>query len=83
MENTMTTIARNLAFALVALVSTSACVSQSNVSRDTQERVLAQYARGESLDTLATNFRLGDRGAAREVVHQAMVALQKRYYQDR
>ena len=77
----MTKLARNLAFAFAVLPS--ACVSHVNVPKDTQDRVLAQYAHGESLDVLATDFRLGDREAARDVVHQAMLALQRRYYQDR
>ena len=77
----MNKLARNLAFALAAL--SSACVSHMTVPKDTQDRVLAQYARGESLEALATDFRLGDREAARDVVHQAMLALQRRYQQDR
>lgn len=77
----MNKLARNVAFAFAAL--TSACVSHMDVPKDTQDRVLAQYARGESLESLATDFRLGNREAARDVVHQAMLALQRRYYQDR
>ena len=77
----MNKLARNLVFGFAAL--TSACVSHVSVPKDTQDRVLAQYARGESLDSLAADFRLGDREAARDVVHQAMLALQRRYQQDR
>ena len=82
METTMT-IARNLAFALAALVGTSACVSHVAVPRDTRDRVLADFARGESLDKLSDTYHLGGRDAARDVVHEALLALQKRYYQDR
>ena len=45
--------------------------------------VLARYLRGESLDDLAHELALGDRDHARDVVHQAMLTLQKRYYHDR
>jgi hypothetical protein len=78
----MTTIARKLAFAFATLTA-SACVSHVQVPRDVQDRVLAQYAHGASLDAIAADFRLGDRAAARDVVHDAMLALQKRYYADR
>lgn len=43
---------------------------------------LARYLRGESLDELARDLSLADRHAAREIVHHAMLALQKRYYRE-
>jgi hypothetical protein len=45
--------------------------------------VLARFLRGESLDQLAHELALGDRDDARVAVHDAMLALQKRYYRDR
>lgn len=45
--------------------------------------VLEHYAKGESLDDLAHDFSLADRDEAREIVHRAMLSLQKRYFHDR
>ncbi len=45
--------------------------------------VLAHYAKGESLDDIARDYSLADRDEARQVVHRAMLSLQKRYFRDR
>lgn len=80
-------------FLLVLLVGASACAARS--ARNTvpteyafhdahgSAAVVARYMQGESLDELATELRLDDRDQARDVVHQAMLDLQKRYYRDR
>ena len=71
-------------FLFVILVGASACAAHSNsMSPTVCNDVLAHYAHGESLDKIAADFKLGDRDAARDAVHQAMISLQKRYYHDR
>jgi hypothetical protein len=70
---------RNLLFVLFA----GACATSKPMSPAVCNDVLSHYAQGESLDKIATDFRLGDRDAARDAVHQAMISLQKRYYHDR
>lgn len=52
-------------------------------AHDGYSDVLARYVRGESLDKLAHELALSDRDAARDLVHRAMLALQRRYYKDR
>lgn len=44
---------------------------------------LRRFAGGQSFDQVARELALADRGEARELVHRAMLALQKRYYRDR
>ncbi len=82
---TITRIAPLLtAFAIATC--TPACVAHSARPALTAEKrsaVLSRYARGESLDQIAADFRLGDRDAARDAVHDAMISLTKRYYRDR
>ena len=80
-------------FLLVLLVGASACAARG--ARTTvpteyafhdahgEAAVVARYMQGESLDELASELRLDDRDQARDVVHQAMLDLQKRYYRDR
>ena len=51
--------------------------------RGGDSEILAHYIKGESLDDIARDFSLGDRDNAREVVHRAMLQLQKRYFRDR
>lgn len=81
----MTKIAPLLtAFALAT--GPSACVTHSTrptLPAETRTAVLSRYASGESLDQIAVDFRLGDRDTARDVVHDAMISLNKRYYRDR
>jgi len=45
--------------------------------------VLARYVIGESLDKIAADFSLGSRDEARELVHHALLAVQRRYFRDR
>jgi hypothetical protein len=44
---------------------------------------LSRYIRGESYDQLAADLAHGDRDEARELVHHALIALQRRYFRDR
>jgi hypothetical protein len=53
------------------------------IARGGDSDVLARYVKGESLDDLARELALEDRGEARELVHRAMVTLQRRYFHDR
>jgi hypothetical protein len=48
-----------------------------------EARAVELYADGASLDEVATDVTHGDRAAARDLVHRALIALQRRYYQDR
>ena len=52
-------------------------------ARNGYSAVLAHYMRGDSLDQLAAELALGDRDQARDLVHRAMVSLERRYYHDR
>jgi hypothetical protein len=60
------------------LVTREACTASGGYND-----VLAHWMRGESLDELATKLALSDRDEARALLHTALYALQKRYYQDR
>ena len=51
--------------------------------RGGDSEILAHYIKGESLDDISRDFALGDRDSAREIVHRAMLQLQKRYFRDR
>ncbi|MEO8699056.1 MAG: hypothetical protein ABI867_03400 [Kofleriaceae bacterium] len=44
---------------------------------------LARFATGKSFDQVARDLELSDKGEARELVHTALLRLQKRYYKDR
>ena len=75
---------RNILLAII--LSATACAgrpSQATLPAEATNEMLARYLQGESLDQLATEMRLNDRDEARDAVHRAMIALQKRYYQDR
>jgi len=52
-------------------------------ARGGDSEVLARYAIGESLDKIASDLSLGNRDEARELVHHAMLSLQRRYFRDR
>lgn len=81
---------RTLLLALIA--ATSACAGRytaSTVPTDFafhdargEAAVVARYMQGESLDQLASDLALADRDQARDVVHHAMIDLQKRYFHD-
>jgi hypothetical protein len=60
------------------LVQRQVCTAKGGYSD-----VLARYLRGESLDQLAHELSLDNRDEAKDAVHTAMLALQKRYYRDR
>ena len=45
--------------------------------------VLSRYTKGASLDDLARDLSLGGRDEAREIVHRALLSLQRRYFADR
>jgi hypothetical protein len=75
---------RNILFAIV--LSATACAarpSHTTLTPEASNDMLARYLQGESLDNLAADMRMNDRDDARDAVHRAMIALQKRYYQDR
>jgi hypothetical protein len=52
-------------------------------ARGGDSEVLARYAIGESLDKIASDLALHNRDEARELVHHAMLSLQRRYFRDR
>ena len=71
---------------LTIALCASACAARSKydtLPAQTRTDVLAHYARGESFDKLASEFHLGSRDDARDVVHHEMISLQRRYYRDR
>jgi hypothetical protein len=45
--------------------------------------VLTRYTKGATLEDLARDLSLGNRDDAREIVHRALLSLQRRYYADR
>ena len=79
-------------FLLALVVATSACAGRYTATtvptdyafRDAhgEAAVVARYMQGESLEDLASDLSLADRDQARDVVHQAMIDLQKRYLHD-
>jgi hypothetical protein len=80
-------------FLFTLVLGASACAGRySQVSVPTEyafhdahgeAAVVARYMQGESLDQLASDLALADRDQARDVVHHAMIDLQKRYFHDR
>ncbi len=44
---------------------------------------LSRFAKGKSFDQVAQELSLTNKGEARDLVHQALLSLQKRYYKDR
>jgi len=81
----MTKTKRILVPCLIAITA-AACGARSASSTlpaQTRTEVLSHYLRGESLEQIAVDYRLHDRDDAREVVHDAMISLTKRYYRDR
>lgn len=72
--------------ALLIATGAAACGGASRhatISPTMRNEVVAHYMRGESLDDIAREFRLDGRHDARDIVHDGMIALGKRYYQDR
>jgi hypothetical protein len=57
------------------LVHHDACVAHGGYTD-----ALARFARGDSIEELARELSNGDREQARGLVHHAMLALQRRYY---
>jgi hypothetical protein len=68
-------------FSIVACAS--ACAAHSTLPVETQTEMLSHYVHGESLNELAREFKLADTGEARVVVHDALVSLYRRYYNDK
>jgi hypothetical protein len=71
---------------LVFAICASACAARSvapTIPTETRNELVFRYMKGESLEQLATELRIGDRHDAREIVHDAMLSLSKRYYRDR
>ncbi len=52
-------------------------------ARGGDSEVLARYVIGESLDKIAADLALGSRDEARELVHHALLSVQRRYFRDR
>ena len=57
--------------------------SQTCTARGGYTDALERFMRGESMDEVAQELALGDRDTARDLVHQALISLQRRYYRDR
>jgi hypothetical protein len=73
-------------FLLAVALFASACAARpdrATIPAETRVAVLTQYLRGASLDALVAQFHLYDRASARAVVHDEMIALTRRYYNDR
>jgi len=73
-------------FLLSVTLFASACAAypgRATLPVETRAAVLSQYLKGVSLDELVAQFHLADRAYARTVVHEEMIALTKRYYNDR
>jgi hypothetical protein len=68
---------------LALLALTAACYTSPVRPSPIEARAVELYADGASLDELATDLTHGDRTAARDLVHRALLALQRRYYRDR
>ena len=72
---------RTLLFAIVFV--TSACGARPQFSTATRNSALERYSQGESIDDIARELGLGDRETARAAVQAGMMAVAKRYYNDR
>jgi hypothetical protein len=59
------------------LVRRQVCMARGGYSD-----ALIRYLQGESLTDLAHDFSLADRDEARDLVHSAMITLQKHYFRD-
>ena len=80
-------------FLIALVVAASACAGRASHPTVPTEyafhdahgeaAVVARYMQGESLEELASDLSLSDRDQARDVVHQAMLDLQRRYFHDR
>jgi hypothetical protein len=44
---------------------------------------LARFVKGKSFDQISQELSLNDKSAARDLVHEALLSAQKRYYKDR
>jgi hypothetical protein len=74
---------RNILLAVTLLGSACGTFSsRTTLPVATRDQVLDHYMRGESLEALAAEFHLYGRDDARAAVHDAMIALTKRYYND-
>jgi hypothetical protein len=60
------------------LVSESTCTAERGYTA-----ALWSFAKGASMDQLASELSLDGRREARALVHDALIKLQRRYYQDR
>ena len=67
----------------MCLAACGARASRPTVPVETQNAVLSHYLRGDSFEKIAIDFRLADRDEARQVVHDAIIAVTRRYYSNR
>jgi hypothetical protein len=59
------------------MVRSTACTATGGYSD-----ALARFATGKSFDQVAQELSLGDKNEARELVHHALVSVQKRYFRE-
>jgi len=67
---------------LLLLAACGLHTGRPTLPAETRRAVVVEYMQGKSLDDVASEYRLA-RDDAREVVHDAMVELTRRYYRDR
>jgi hypothetical protein len=60
------------------MIQQSTCTANGGYSD-----ALARFASGKSFDQVARELGMTDKTEARELVHQALLSVQKRYYKDR
>lgn len=67
---------------IVVAMAMSACAAHATLPVETQTEILTRYAHGDSFDELAQEFRLQP-DQARVVVHDALLTMYHRYYNNR
>lgn len=72
---------RRPVFAIAMTISACAAPSHyERLSAQTRVELITRYARGESVAEIADDLRISNYNEARQMVHDAIIALERRYY---
>jgi hypothetical protein len=72
---------RTLLFVLAA--ATTGCAARPQLASPDGQRAMALFAAGESMPQITAELRLDSPAAARALVHDAMIAVQRRWFANR
>jgi hypothetical protein len=73
-------VSRMIKLAAIVALALGACAARAPTVTTSSRDALARYATGASLDQIAADLGLDDRDAARSLVRDALVDLNRRYY---